>query len=58
MKTHTQIQIKGIVQGVGFRPFVFTLAKKTHSKCRFLIIEFSYKITNAGFRLPLLSLLI
>ena len=23
MKTRTQIQIKGIVQGVGFRPFVF-----------------------------------
>ncbi len=28
MKTRTQIQIKGIVQGVGFRPFVFALAEK------------------------------
>ncbi len=25
-----QIEIAGIVQGVGFRPFVFTLAKKYH----------------------------
>ena len=32
MKTHTQIQIKGIVQGVGFRPFVFALAKKNSLK--------------------------
>jgi len=28
MLTRTQIQIKGIVQGVGFRPFVFALAEK------------------------------
>jgi hydrogenase maturation protein HypF len=32
MKTHTQIQIRGIVQGVGFRPFVFALAKKNSLK--------------------------
>lgn len=28
MKTRTKIQIKGIVQGVGFRPFIFALAEK------------------------------
>src|SRR5882757_2186934 len=28
MTTRTQIQVKGIVQGVGFRPFVFSLAKQ------------------------------
>ena len=32
MKTRTQIQIKGIVQGVGFRPFVFALAEKNALK--------------------------
>jgi acylphosphatase len=32
MKTRTQIQIKGIVQGVGFRPFVFALAEKNSLK--------------------------
>ena len=34
MKTRTQIQIKGIVQGVGFRPFVFALAEKNALKGR------------------------
>jgi hydrogenase maturation protein HypF len=28
MTTRSQIQVKGIVQGVGFRPFVFSLAKE------------------------------
>ncbi|MCL2025300.1 MAG: carbamoyltransferase HypF, partial [Leptospirales bacterium] len=28
MKSHKKIRVKGIVQGVGFRPFVFNLAKK------------------------------
>lgn len=32
MKTRTQIQIKGIVQGVGFRPFVYALAEKNSLK--------------------------
>ncbi len=32
MKTRAQIQIKGIVQGVGFRPFVFALAQKNALK--------------------------
>ena len=32
MKTRTQIQIKGIVQGVGFRPFVFALAAENSLK--------------------------
>ncbi len=32
MKTRAQIQIKGIVQGVGFRPFVFALAEKNSLK--------------------------
>lgn len=32
MKARTQIQIKGIVQGVGFRPFVFALAEKNALK--------------------------
>ncbi|MEP6904057.1 MAG: carbamoyltransferase HypF, partial [Actinomycetota bacterium] len=32
MKTRTQIQIKGIVQGVGFRPFVYALAEKNALK--------------------------
>lgn len=32
MKTRAQIQIRGIVQGVGFRPFVFALAKKNALK--------------------------
>ena len=32
MKRRTQIQIKGIVQGVGFRPFVFALAGKNRLK--------------------------
>ncbi len=32
MLTRTQIQIKGIVQGVGFRPFVFALAEKSALK--------------------------
>ena len=36
MKTRTQIQIKGIVQGVGFRPFVFALAAKNSLKGRVL----------------------
>ncbi|HVE56342.1 MAG TPA: carbamoyltransferase HypF [Pyrinomonadaceae bacterium] len=36
MKTRTQIQIKGIVQGVGFRPFVFALAEKNALKGRVL----------------------
>ncbi len=36
MKTRSQIQIKGIVQGVGFRPFVFGLAAKNSLKGRVL----------------------
>jgi len=28
MKCRTQISIKGIVQGVGFRPFIYNLARK------------------------------
>jgi len=32
MLMRTQIQIKGIVQGVGFRPFVFALAEKSALK--------------------------
>jgi hydrogenase maturation protein HypF len=32
MKTRRQIQIKGIVQGVGFRPFVYALAEKNALK--------------------------
>ena len=28
MKEALDIQVKGIVQGVGFRPFVYRLAKK------------------------------
>ncbi|MGI8787127.1 MAG: carbamoyltransferase HypF [Pyrinomonadaceae bacterium] len=36
MKTRAQIQIKGIVQGVGFRPFVFALAAKNSLKGRVL----------------------
>ena len=36
MKTRTQIQIKGIVQGVGFRPFVFALAAENSLKGRVL----------------------
>ena len=28
MKEALNIQVKGIVQGVGFRPFVYRLAKK------------------------------
>ena len=32
MLTRAQIQIKGIVQGVGFRPFVFALAEKSALK--------------------------
>ena len=36
MKTRTQIQIKGIVQGVGFRPFVFALAAENLLKGRVL----------------------
>ncbi len=32
MLTRTQIQIKGIVQGVGFRPFVFALARRSALK--------------------------
>ncbi len=32
MLTRTQIQIKGIVQGVGFRPFVFALAERSALK--------------------------
>jgi len=32
MLTRTQIQIKGIVQGVGFRPFVFAMAEKSALK--------------------------
>jgi len=32
MWTRTQIQIKGIVQGVGFRPFVFALARRSALK--------------------------
>ena len=32
MKTRTQIQIRGIVQGVGFRPFVFALAAENSLK--------------------------
>ena len=36
MKTRTQIQIKGIVQGVGFRPFVYALAEKIALKGRVL----------------------
>lgn len=32
MKTRAQIQIKGIVQGVGFRPFVFALASENALK--------------------------
>jgi hydrogenase maturation protein HypF len=32
MKTRAQIQIKGIVQGVGFRPFVFALAAENSLK--------------------------
>ncbi len=36
MLTRAQIQIKGIVQGVGFRPFVFALAEKSALKGRVL----------------------
>jgi hydrogenase maturation protein HypF len=36
MLTRTQIQIKGIVQGVGFRPFVFSLAEKISLKGKVL----------------------
>ncbi|CAN5240697.1 carbamoyltransferase HypF [soil metagenome] len=36
MLTRTQIQIKGIVQGVGFRPFVFALASENALKGRVL----------------------
>ena len=36
MKTRTQIQIRGIVQGVGFRPFVFALAAANSLKGRVL----------------------
>ena len=32
MKCRTQISIKGIVQGVGFRPFIYNLAKKYELK--------------------------
>ena len=32
MKKHLEIRIKGIVQGVGFRPFIFNLAKKLNIK--------------------------
>ena len=28
MRCRTQIKIKGIVQGVGFRPFIYKLARK------------------------------
>ncbi len=36
MKTRTQIQIRGIVQGVGFRPFVFAVAAENSLKGRVL----------------------
>ncbi len=36
MKTRAQIQIRGIVQGVGFRPFVFALAAENSLKGRVL----------------------
>jgi hydrogenase maturation protein HypF len=39
MLTRTQIQIKGIVQGVGFRPFVFALAEKISLKGKVLNTE-------------------
>jgi len=32
MKSRTQIWITGIVQGVGFRPFIYNLAKKYELK--------------------------
>ena len=28
MSTRVQIQVRGVVQGVGFRPFVFSLARR------------------------------
>ena len=32
MKSRTQIWITGIVQGVGFRPFIYNLARKYELK--------------------------
>ncbi|MGH9899126.1 MAG: acylphosphatase, partial [Pyrinomonadaceae bacterium] len=32
MSTRTQILVRGIVQGVGFRPFVFSLARQRELK--------------------------
>src|SRR5687767_16042355 len=32
MTTRTQILVRGIVQGVGFRPFVYALARKSSLK--------------------------
>ena len=48
MKTRTQIQIKGIVQGVGFRPFVFALAAENSLKGRVLNNEVGVLVDVEG----------
>jgi len=48
MKTRKQIQIKGIVQGVGFRPFVFALASRTELKGRVLNNEIGVLVDVEG----------
>ncbi|MEO8072306.1 MAG: carbamoyltransferase HypF [Acidobacteriota bacterium] len=48
MKTRTQIQIKGIVQGVGFRPFVFALAAENSLKGQVLNNEIGVLIDVEG----------
>ena len=32
MKTRLQVQVRGVVQGVGFRPFIYSLALQAHLK--------------------------
>ncbi len=48
MKTRTQIQIKGIVQGVGFRPFVFALAAENSLKGQVLNNEIGVLVDVEG----------
>ncbi|MEJ7624419.1 MAG: carbamoyltransferase HypF [Pyrinomonadaceae bacterium] len=48
MQTRKQIQIKGIVQGVGFRPFVFALASRGELKGRVLNNEIGVLVDVEG----------
>ncbi len=48
MLQRTQIQIKGIVQGVGFRPFVFALAAKSSLKGQVLNNEVGVLVDVEG----------